>query len=230
MWHAELGRGLLDVWTGHAPPRRAAARPAGRRRAVVRPLRAAGLAAAARPHRRPPRWRRRCCAPSPGWTARRSPRRPRWPAAGPRGRRRRPAPVETTYCAEVVAATYQAMGLLDADRPTNYYDPGSFWSGDQLELLQGRGSATRSGSSSSDPPTPPSRRERTSRPGRVGANARLDPVESARTHVSTRRVGRTHADPPVGANAGLGAVPRAHAVSVSPGERLPDARPGAVTA
>jgi hypothetical protein len=52
-----------------------------------------------------------------------------------RGRVRRPAPVETTYCAEVVAATYQAMGLLGTDRPTNYYDPGSFWSGDQLQLL-----------------------------------------------------------------------------------------------
>ena len=45
--------------------------------------------------------------------------------------------METTYCAEVVAATYQAMGLLGADRPTNYYDPGSFWSGDALALLGG---------------------------------------------------------------------------------------------
>ena len=54
-----------------------------------------------------------------------------------RGRLRRPAPVEETYCAEVVAATYQAMGLLDGERPTNWYDPGSFWSGDELELLRG---------------------------------------------------------------------------------------------
>ena len=30
----------------------------------------------------------------------------------------------------------QAMGLLGDDRPTNWYDPGSFWSGDQLALLQ----------------------------------------------------------------------------------------------
>lgn len=51
-----------------------------------------------------------------------------------RGRVRRPAPVESTYCAEVVAATYQAMGLLADDRPTNWYDPGSFWSGDDLVL------------------------------------------------------------------------------------------------
>ena len=50
---------------------------------------------------------------------------------------RRAANVETTYCAEVVAATYQAMGLLDGARPTNWYDPGSFWSGDELDLTYG---------------------------------------------------------------------------------------------
>jgi hypothetical protein len=43
--------------------------------------------------------------------------------------------VESTYCAEVVAGTYQAMGLLSGDRPTNYYDPGKFWSGDALKLV-----------------------------------------------------------------------------------------------
>ena len=53
-----------------------------------------------------------------------------------RGRVRRPAPAELTYCAEVVAATYTAMGLLDGRRPTNYYDPGTFWSGDDLALLR----------------------------------------------------------------------------------------------
>ena len=52
-----------------------------------------------------------------------------------RGRVRRAAPVESTYCAEVVAGTYQAMGLLAGDRPTNYYDPGKFWSGDALQLV-----------------------------------------------------------------------------------------------
>ena len=31
MWHAELGKGLRDVWTGAAPPRRPAPRPARRR-------------------------------------------------------------------------------------------------------------------------------------------------------------------------------------------------------
>jgi hypothetical protein len=41
------------------------------------------------------------------------------------------------YCAELVAATYTAMGLLPPERPRNWYDPGRFWSGDDLELLHG---------------------------------------------------------------------------------------------
>jgi hypothetical protein len=45
--------------------------------------------------------------------------------------------LETAYCAEVVAATYQAMGLLSAERQPQWYDPGRFWSGDELELLAG---------------------------------------------------------------------------------------------
>ena len=44
---------------------------------------------------------------------------------------------ETVFCAELVAATYTAMELLPGDRPLNAYDPGSFWSGDELTLLQG---------------------------------------------------------------------------------------------
>ena len=42
--------------------------------------------------------------------------------------------LETAYCAEVVAATYDAMGLLANGRPPTWYDPGRFWSGDELEL------------------------------------------------------------------------------------------------
>lgn len=54
-----------------------------------------------------------------------------------RGRVHHSAGVETAYCAEVVATTYTEMGLLDPDRPANFYDPGSFWSGDGLSLLGG---------------------------------------------------------------------------------------------
>jgi hypothetical protein len=47
------------------------------------------------------------------------------------------AELETAYCAEVVALTYQMMGLLPERRTPNYYDPGRFWSGDALELDAG---------------------------------------------------------------------------------------------
>ncbi|GIF67789.1 hypothetical protein Ais01nite_58240 [Asanoa ishikariensis] len=48
------------------------------------------------------------------------------------------ARLETAYCAEVVAVTYEAMGLLPAGRRPNWYDPGRFWSGDDL-VLEGGG-------------------------------------------------------------------------------------------
>ena len=53
------------------------------------------------------------------------------------GRLRYHRSAETIYCAELVAVTYQAMGLLAAERPQNWYDPGRFWSGDRLELRLG---------------------------------------------------------------------------------------------
>jgi len=134
MWHAELGRGLLDVWTGSHHRgvqlhdlREAVGQWCGRyqQRAWLRQLdltvtpemEAAVLSTIARLDG----------TPFPATAALAG----RWA----RGRLRRAANVETTYCAEVVAATYQAMGLLAGERPTNWYDPGSFWSGDELELL-----------------------------------------------------------------------------------------------
>lgn len=51
------------------------------------------------------------------------------------GRIRRPVPLEDLYCAELVAVTFERMGLLEARRPANWYDPGRFWSGDRLELI-----------------------------------------------------------------------------------------------
>jgi len=60
------------------------------------------------------------------------------PAEGPAGGLDGPGrALETAYCAEVVAATYQSMGLLSAERQPQWYDPGRFWSGDELELLAG---------------------------------------------------------------------------------------------
>jgi hypothetical protein len=47
------------------------------------------------------------------------------------------AVLENAYCAELLAATYQAMGLVDGRRQTSWYDPGRFWSGDDLSLSNG---------------------------------------------------------------------------------------------
>jgi hypothetical protein len=44
---------------------------------------------------------------------------------------------EDAYCAEVVAVTLEAMDILRDDVPTNWYDPGRFWSGDSLPLREG---------------------------------------------------------------------------------------------
>lgn len=136
MWHAELGKGLLDVWSGSHHRgvqlhdlREAVVQWCGRYEqqawlrqlspAVTRDMESAALKTVARLDG----------TPFPATAALAG----RWL----RGRARRQAGVEMTYCAEVVASTYQAMGLLDAKRPTNYYDPGKFWSGDDLDLELG---------------------------------------------------------------------------------------------
>lgn len=136
LWHAELGHGLEDVWSGK------------RQRGVqLHDARAAVEQWVYRYGQRP--WLRQIDVavtprmedavletiarldgtPFPSTAAMVG----RWV----RGRFHRQAPVEFTYCAEVVASTYQAMGLLDSRLPANYYDPGRFWSGDELALLGG---------------------------------------------------------------------------------------------
>jgi len=136
LWHAEIGRGLLDVWTGthhrgaqlhdllsaveqwnHRYNQRTWLRQLDF--PVTREMEDALLRTIARTNGTP--------FPAVATLA------SRWV----RGRLRRPAAVESTYCAEVVAGSYQAMGLLAGDRPTNYYDPGKFWSGDALRLVGG---------------------------------------------------------------------------------------------
>ncbi|MDY6999053.1 MAG: guanylate cyclase, partial [Actinomycetota bacterium] len=47
------------------------------------------------------------------------------------------AGLETAYCAETVAITYEEMGLLQTEKHFNWFDPGSFWSGDALPLRDG---------------------------------------------------------------------------------------------
>ncbi|MCW2776034.1 MAG: hypothetical protein JWN91_4360 [Nocardioides sp.] len=136
MWHAELGKGLVDVWTN-----------SHHRGVQLHDLRAAVEQWTGRYEQRA--WLRQLDTvvtptmedavlqtiarldgtPFPTTAALIG----RWA----KGRVRHAAPAELTYCAEVVAATYAAMGLLDGKRPTNYYDPGKFWSGDDLQLLRG---------------------------------------------------------------------------------------------
>jgi hypothetical protein len=134
LWHAELGRGLPDAWTG-----------AHHRGAQLHDLASAVEQWKHRYNQQA--WLRQLDSPvtremedSLLRTIARTDGTP-FPATAAmanrwlRGRVGRPATVEATYCAEVVAGTYQAMGLLAGNRPTNYYDPGKFWSGDALQLV-----------------------------------------------------------------------------------------------
>jgi hypothetical protein len=136
LWHAELGQSLPDVWTGT------------RHRGVqLHDLHDAVCVWAQRYGQQP--WLRQLDAEvTPAMEdgllrtiARLDgvpfPRTAALAARWARGRLRRPASLQEAYCAEVVASTYAAMGLLADDRPANYYDPGRFWSGDRLPLLQG---------------------------------------------------------------------------------------------
>jgi len=142
MWHAELGRSLPDLWTGT------------RHRGVqLHDLREAVLVWAARYGQRA--WLRQLDPPASGEmeeavlrTIARLAGTPfpstvrlasRWLAGRVPAMRHQAAPadLETAYCAQVLAATYQAMGLLPGGRPPGWYDPGRFWSGDRLGLAAG---------------------------------------------------------------------------------------------
>lgn len=142
MWHAELGRSLPDIWAGthHRGVQlhdlrdavvvwatrygqRAWLRqldpPAGREMEDAALRTVARLDGTPFPSTTQLAWR---------WA------RGRVPAAE-RGERK--VDLETAYCAEIVAVTYEAMGLLPRGRGAGWYDPGRFWSGDELELAGG---------------------------------------------------------------------------------------------
>jgi hypothetical protein len=141
MWHAELGRSLVDQWTGthqrgvqlhdlgdsvHTWAIKYGQRAWLRQltRSVTTDMEDAVLRCIARLDGTP--------FPSTArlvgrWVLGRVPQR-RGAASDQR--------LETAYCAEVVALTYQAMGLLPTTRRANWYDAGRFWSGDDLDLTQ----------------------------------------------------------------------------------------------
>ena len=141
LWHAELGRSLPDVWTG----------------VHQRGVQLHDLADAVRTWRQrygQRAWLRQLVGPADDGGVTREmedavlrtvarldgrpfPTTPGLARSWLTGRLRRGTSAETVYCAELVAATYTEMGLLGSDRPGNWYDPGKFWSGDDLELLQG---------------------------------------------------------------------------------------------
>jgi hypothetical protein len=143
MWHAELGRSLTDMWTGQRHRgvqlhdlRDAVVQWTGRYKqrawlrqlepAVTLEMEDAVLTTIARLDGTP--------FPSTAKLLSRwlYGRVPKLTKKVPEGQ------LETAYCAEVVAITYQSMGLLPASRKPNWYDPGRFWSGDELRLDTGR--------------------------------------------------------------------------------------------
>ncbi|PWK82809.1 hypothetical protein C8D88_11259 [Lentzea atacamensis] len=139
MWHAELGKSLKDMWSG---THQRGAQLHDLRDAVVtwhdkykqrawlrqldhpvtREMEDAALRAVARLDGTP--------FPS---TARLA---SRWLRGRIPLRDKADATLESAFCAEIVAVTYAEMGLLPHRRP-NWYDPGRFWSGDDLDLLGG---------------------------------------------------------------------------------------------
>jgi hypothetical protein len=172
LWHAELGRSLPDVWSG--THRRGAqlhdlsdavtvwARKYGQRvwirqltYPITRDMEDAVLRTIARLDGTPFPSTVRLAS---RWLRGRIPARSGHP---------HDTDLETAYCAELVALAFQAMDLLPIGRPPNWYDPGRFWSGDNLDLARG----ARLGSEirvllEGEPPHPPSRTSAALRTGR----------------------------------------------------------------
>jgi hypothetical protein len=134
LWHAELGRSLPDVWTGqrqrgvqlhHLREAVSTWNERYNQRAWVRQLQG----------RIEPHHEDRLMEIVDRFDGRAFPTTPGLIRQWTKARIRRTSSLETIYCAELVATTYQHMGLLSSDRPANWYDPGRFWSGDRLKLV-----------------------------------------------------------------------------------------------
>ncbi|WP_245568711.1 hypothetical protein [Nocardia concava] len=141
IWHAELGRALPDVWSGN---HHRGAQLHDLRSATMRWANVYGQQAWIRQLNRPVTREMEDSAlrmvarldgmPFPSTSALAG----RWlrgrvPLPKRGAPRETEAALEDAYCAEIVAMTYQSMRLLPQKRP-NRYDPGSFWSGDNLTL------------------------------------------------------------------------------------------------
>jgi hypothetical protein len=163
IWHAELGDKLTDMWTGgnHRGVQLHDARQAVERwihnyhqRCWLRQL--TPYASREQEDRALKVVARMDGTPFPGtarltarWFRGRVPTAADWTRGVPfldskvrEAARRRKAEklkvgLETAYCAETVAITYEEMGLLATEKHSNWFDPGSFWSGDTLPLAPG---------------------------------------------------------------------------------------------
>lgn len=134
LWHAELGMSLPDVWTGEY-----------QRGAQLHRLEDAVSTWVHRYGQRAwfrqiditvtPAMENAALATVAEYTGRAFPRTGALARRWVLGRVRRGVPLEDLYCAELVAVTYERMGLLEPRRPANWYDPGRFWSGDRLALV-----------------------------------------------------------------------------------------------
>jgi hypothetical protein len=146
MWHAELGRGLPDLWSGRhhrgvqLHELRAAVLQWGHRYGqrgwlrqldgpVDRAVEDAALRTVAQLDGTPFPSTARLAG---RWLRGRLPTLRHFRAGSSEA-----ASLESAYCAEVVALTYEEMGLLAEPRSPSWYDPGRFWSGDDLALTGG---------------------------------------------------------------------------------------------
>ncbi len=146
LWHAELGKSLPDVWTGERQRgvqlhrlRDAVGTWEEKygQRAWVRPLEGTVLR---KEHedglmRTIERFDGRAFPTTLGLAGRWARGRYRRGVRGATDAGNRESSLETIYCAELVATTFQAMGLLPPERPASWYDPGKFWSGDDIALI-----------------------------------------------------------------------------------------------
>ncbi len=135
LWHAELGRSLPDVWTGE---RQRGVQLHRLRDAVTTWEKKYGQRAWTRQLEGTIERRHedRLVEVIERFDGRTFPTTLGLASRWARGRyRRRESSLESIYCAELVATTFQAMGILPAERPASWYDPGRFWSGDGVELV-----------------------------------------------------------------------------------------------
>jgi hypothetical protein len=134
LWHAELGRSLPDVWTGQ-------------RQRGVQLHRLLDAVTTWNTRYRQRAWLRQLSGPIERhhedrlmemidrFDGRPFPTTVKLLQGWLTSRARLRVSVETVFCAQLVAMTYQHMGLLPGTRPASWYDPGRFWSGDHLGLV-----------------------------------------------------------------------------------------------